>query len=186
MAFVNVSNGVGVGIAIDGKLLRGAHNTAGEFGHVPLDMHGPRCSCGQRGCWESYVSNRATIARYLGAGPSWPESEKRKSLTVEDIIARARAGEARALDTLRETGEYLGRGLATIVKAINPGRIYVGGEITAAWDLIEPTVRSALAERVIVKAAADTEIVPVAAEEHPRLRGASALVGSTAFSAAVA
>jgi ROK family len=50
VAFVNVSDGVGVGIAVDGKLLRGAHNTAGEFGHVPLNMYGPRCSCGQRGC----------------------------------------------------------------------------------------------------------------------------------------
>ena len=50
VAFVNVSDGVGVGIAVDGKLLRGAHNAAGEIGHVPLNMYGPRCACGQRGC----------------------------------------------------------------------------------------------------------------------------------------
>ena len=71
VAFVNVSDGVGVGIAIDGKLLRGAHNIAGEFGHVPLNMDGPLCSCGQRGCWEAYVSKRAITARYLGTDPSW-------------------------------------------------------------------------------------------------------------------
>jgi predicted NBD/HSP70 family sugar kinase len=185
VAFVNVSNGVGVGIAIDGKLVRGAHNTAGEFGHVPLDMHGPRCSCGQRGCWESYVSNRATIARYLGAGPSWPESEKRKNLTVEGIIARAREGEARALDTLRETGEYLGRGLATIVKAINPGRIYVGGEITAAWDLIEAPTREILRDQALIPEAGQTEILMVPLDEHPRLRGAAALVSTPAFAAPI-
>jgi len=67
VAFVKVSDGVGVGIAADGKLLRGAHNIAGEYGHVPLHMFGPVCSCGQRGCWEAYVSNRAIVARYLGA-----------------------------------------------------------------------------------------------------------------------
>ena len=68
---MNVSDGVGVGIAIDGKLLRGANNIAGEFGHVPLNMYGPLCSCGQRGCWEAYVSKRAITARYLGTDPSW-------------------------------------------------------------------------------------------------------------------
>ena len=112
VAFVNVSDGVGVGIAIDGKLLRGAHNIAGEFGHVPLNMDGPRCSCGQSGCWEAYVSKRATVARYLGTDPSWPVSaEPARPTRRGRSIARARAGEARALETLRETGFYLGRGL---------------------------------------------------------------------------
>ena len=62
VAFVNVSDGVGVGIAIDGKLLRGVRNIAGEFGHVPLDMDGPRCSCRDNGCWGAYVSK---------TGPRW-------------------------------------------------------------------------------------------------------------------
>ena len=66
VAFVNASDGVGVGIAIDGQLLRGAHNNAGEFGHATLSMDGPRCACGQKGCWEAYVSVRAMVARYRG------------------------------------------------------------------------------------------------------------------------
>ena len=69
------------------------------------------------------------------------------------------------------------------MNALDPARIYIGGEITAAWDLIEPTVREGLAEHVLVSAA-ETEIVPVAAEEHPRLRGASALVGASVFAGA--
>ena len=69
-----MSDGVGVGIAVDGKLLRGGHDLAGEYGHVALNMYGPRCSCGQKGCLEAYVSKRATIARYLGQEPSFPES----------------------------------------------------------------------------------------------------------------
>jgi predicted NBD/HSP70 family sugar kinase len=64
------------------------------------------------------------------------------------------------------------------VNALDPERIYVGGEISAAWDLIEPTVRAALAQRALVAAAADVKIVIVAPHEHPRLRGASALVGA--------
>jgi predicted NBD/HSP70 family sugar kinase len=185
VAFVNVSDGVGVGIAVDGKLLRGVHNVAGEFGHVPLNMYGPRCSCGQRGCWEAYASKRAVIARYRGTDPSWPESAATGSVTIEHVMARARAGEERALSALRETGYYLGRGFATLVKALDPRRIYVGGEITAAWDLIASSVRDALHEDSVIREAGETEILTVALGEHPRLRGAAALIHTPAFAAPV-
>ncbi len=183
VAFVNVSDGVGVGLAVDGKLLRGAHNTAGEFGHVPLNMYGPLCSCGQRGCWEAYVSKRAVIARYRGTDPSWPAAEETASVTIEHILARARAGEGRALETLRETGFFLSRGLATIVKAVDPRRIYVGGEITAAWDLLVPALREGLRGDDVVRETGEPEILTVPLGEHPRLRGAAALIHTRAFAA---
>jgi predicted NBD/HSP70 family sugar kinase/biotin operon repressor len=185
VAFVNVSDGIGVGVAVDGKLLRGASNVAGEFGHVPLNMYGPRCSCGQRGCWEAYASKRATIARYRGTDLSWPECLEAGSVTIEEIMARARAGEERALQALRETGYYLGRGFATIVKTIDPRRIYVGGEITEVWDLVAETVKDALDEDAVVREAGGTEILTVALKEHPRLRGAAALIHAPAFAATV-
>ncbi len=185
VAFVNVSDGVGVGIAIDGKLLRGAHNVAGEFGHVPLDADGPLCSCGQRGCWEAYVSKRALIARYVGTDPSWPGSAEPTAVTIEGIIARARAGDPHALDTLRETAVYLAKGFATIVKSIDPRRIYVGGEITEAWDLVAPTVADTLRHETLLREVGDTEILTVPLGEHPRLRGAAALVSMSAFAAPV-
>jgi len=183
VAFVNVSDGVGVGIAVDGKLLRGAHNIAGEFGHVPLNMFGPICSCGRRGCLEAYVSNRAIIARYLGVDSSWSGLPPARPVTVEDIIARARAGESRALETLRETGHYLGQGFATIVKSVDPSRIYIGGEITDGWDLFASMVRDALRERALIPEGGETEIRVVGLSEHPRLRGAAALVLTPAFAA---
>ena len=185
VAFVNVSDGVGVGIAIDGKLLRGLHSIAGEFGHVPLNMDGPRCSCGQAGCWEAYVSKRAVVARYLGTDPSWPRSAEPAEVTIEDVIARARAGEERALQTLSETARYLGRGLATIVKALDPRRIYLGGEITEAWDVVGPHVRAAMRELALIPEAGETEIFPVPVGDHPRLRGAAALVSTPAFAAPI-
>jgi predicted NBD/HSP70 family sugar kinase len=185
VAFVNASDGVGVGIAIDGQLLRGAHNNAGEFGHVALSMDGPRCACGHKGCWEAYVSVRATVARYRGTDPSWPASAELGDTTVETIIARARAGEARALSTLRETGYYLGRGFATIVKAVEPRRVYMSGEITEAWDLVLPSVLEAMREQALIREAGETEILVVPLGEHPRLRGAAALVNSPVFAAPV-
>jgi N-acetylglucosamine repressor len=185
MAFVFVSDGVGVGIAIDGQLLRGAHNTSGEYGHVAIDSRGPLCACGRRGCWEAYVSRRATTTRYLGIDPSWAGSAEPTEPTVEEIVARARAGEARALDALRETGHYIGRGLGTIVKTLDPTRIYVGGNITAGWDLIETTVQEALREEALIQETGEAQIRVVPLEEHPRLRGAAALVSVSAFAAPV-
>ena len=183
--FVSVSDGLGVGIIINGELLRGRHNTAGEFGHVPLSVDGPRCSCGATGCWEAYVSNIATLSRYFGRDLSEPKprSAETAGFSVEDLIARARAGDAKALAAINSTARYLGLGLASIVNAMDPARIYIGGEITTAWGLIEPIVRSALRERTLTEFGGATEIHVVPAEEHPRLRGAVALVAAPAFAA---
>ena len=105
------------------------------------------------------------------------------TFTIEDLISRARAGDGKALATLQSTGRYLGLGLASIINAVDPGRLYIGGEITGAWDLIESSVKAALAERALTHLAARTEIRTVSAEDHPRLRGAAALVAAPAFAA---
>jgi predicted NBD/HSP70 family sugar kinase len=183
--FVSVSDGVGTGMIVNGELMRGRHNTAGEFGHVPLSIDGPRCSCGATGCWEAYVSNIATLSRYFGRDLSdpGPQDVETSTFTVEDLIARARAGDAKALAAINSTARYLGLGLASIINAVDPARLYLGGEITTAWSLIEPIVRSALRERTLTEFGGVTEIHVVPAEEHPRLRGAVALVAAPAFAA---
>lgn len=78
-----------------------------------------------------------------------------------------------------------GLGLASVVNALDPSTVFVGGEITLAWDLIEGAVRSALAERSLTPAAAITDLRTVAPSEHPRLLGAAALVIAPAFAAPV-
>jgi predicted NBD/HSP70 family sugar kinase len=183
--FVSVSDGVGVGVVVNGEVLRGRHNTAGEFGHVPLSIDGPKCSCGATGCWEAYVSNLATLSRYFGRDLSdpRPRDSETATFTVEDLIARARAGDAKALAAINSTARYLGLGLASIVNALDPARVYIGGEITTAWSMIEPIVRSALRERTLTEFGGATEIHVVPAEDHPRLRGAVVLVAAPAFAA---
>jgi N-acetylglucosamine repressor len=185
VAFVNAADGVGAGIAIDGQLLRGSHNNAGEFGHVALSMDGPRCACGQKGCWEAYVSLRAMVARYLGTDPNFPASAKPTTTTAATIISRARGGEDRALAVLRDTGYYLGRGFAAIIKAVEPRRLYMSGAITEAWDLVLPSVRRALREQALIPEAGEIEILVVSLGEQPRLRGAAALVNMPVFAAPV-
>jgi len=187
LVFVSVSDGIGVGVVVNGELLRGRHNIAGEFAHMPVSTDGPRCSCGAIGCWEAHISNLATLRRY--SRPSSPSSRgqtgTRKRLTIDELIARARSGDRTANATLQTTARHLGIGLGGLVNIINPDAIFIGGEITTAWDLIERAVRTAIAERALTSAAAATDIVIVSADEHPRLRGAAMLVAAPAFAAPV-
>ncbi len=186
LVFVSVADGVGVGVVMNGEVLRGRHNIAGEFGHVPLSLDGPRCSCGSNGCWEAYVSNLATLARYVGRPVRYgPQAASESRFTVADLIALAREGDAKALAAIHTTARYLGLGLASVINALNPACVVIGGEITEAWDLVGPIVRSALGERALTPAAAATEIRTVSASEHPRLQGAAALVIAPAFAAPV-
>ena len=187
LVFVTVSDGLGLGVVIHGELLRGRHNVAGEFGHVPLTMNGPRCACGANGCWEAYVSNRATLARYFGRTSETvePATPAEKDFTIEDLIARARNGDAKARAAIQATGRYLGAGLVSVVNVFDPARVYIAGEITEAWDLIQADVRAGVSERALTPAAASMEILPVAAGEYPRLQGAAALFNASAFAAPV-
>jgi predicted NBD/HSP70 family sugar kinase len=185
IAFVSVSDGVGVGLVMNGELLRGKHNTAGEFGHLPLCIDGPPCSCGAKGCWETYISNPATLSRYFGRDfvPRQPHSAEVAEFTIEDLVSRARGSDVKALFALQSTARYLGLGLSSIVNSLDPSQIYIGGEITEAWDLIANVVRDAIKERALTAELGDVPISIVPAVEHPRLRGAVALVTAPAFAA---
>ena len=186
--YVSVSDGVGTGIVVNGELLRGRDHVAGEFGHMPFNLDGPRCMCGATGCWEAYTSNLATLSRYFGRNlsklsPKDLKQVEKKSFTILDLIARARTGDARALSAIQTSARFLGLGIAAIVNTVNPDGIYLAGEITAAWDLIEASVRSAMAERILTDAAARTPLHVTSAQEYPRLRGAAALIVAPTYAA---
>ena len=186
--YVSVSDGVGTGIVVNGELLRGRDHVAGEFGHMTLDLNGPRCMCGANGCWEVYTSNLATLSRYFGwnlskLSPKHLKHVERKSFTIVDLITRARGGDAKALSAIQTSARFLGLGIAAIVNTVNPDGIYLAGEITAAWDLIEATVRSAMAERILTEAAAHTPLRVTSVQEYPRLRGAAALIAAPTYAA---
>ncbi|HVX39293.1 MAG TPA: ROK family transcriptional regulator [Gemmatimonadaceae bacterium] len=178
-AYVSVSDGVGVAVVVRGEVLRGEAHTAGEIGHVSLDPNGPRCACGKRGCWEAFCCNAATVARYADALGG--KRGTRSAIAVEEIVRRALRGEPAAAHAIAETGGQIGRGLAAVVSAFNPKRIYIGGEITAAWELIEPPMRAVLAENTLTEATRSTPIHPDPDPAEYRLLGAVALVSSPAF-----
>ena len=89
------------------------------------------CACGATGCWEAYVSNRATVARYLRRPVDHIAVDATSApVSIAEVMAAAHAGDARALAAVQTTARYLGLGLGSIVNALDPDRVYIGGEIT--------------------------------------------------------
>ena len=187
-AYVSISDGVGVGIVVNGELLRGHDQIAGEFGHLALNVDGPRCMCGAKGCWEAYSSNLAILSNYFGwnlskLSPKALQDSEQDPFTILGLIERARGGDAKAIAAIESSARFLGLGLAMIVNAINPDCIYLSGEITTAWDMIEDMVRKGLGERALTEAAARTPLLLTSTQDYPRLKGAAALIAAPTFAA---
>jgi predicted NBD/HSP70 family sugar kinase len=170
---VTVSEGIGVGVLLNGQLVHGANAMAGEFGHMTLDESGPPCCCGKRGCWERYASNSAAVDYYTNrAQPKHGHSEP--GLRFEDLLKLAEAGDRRAVEALDRMALFLGAGLATIVTGLAPQLIVVIGEVTSIWDRVGPIVADVLERRALRET--PTRIVPTDHTTQPRLRGAVTLV----------
>ena len=175
---VTVSEGVGVGLLLNGQLFHGTDSLAGELGHVTIDDDGPRCPCGKRGCWEQYASNAAAVARY-NAGVS---EGTRPVEAFSDLLRLAESGDRRAGETLDEMARYLGIGLAPIVTALAPQVVVIIGEITAAWNRVGPVIEETVRSRSM--SLVKTRIVPTDPATQPRLRGAVTLVVQQHFGVA--
>jgi predicted NBD/HSP70 family sugar kinase len=168
LTVVTVSEGLGVGIFVEGRLVRGLNGMAGEFGHVPLDIEGPGCSCGGRGCWEVYASNRAALRYYHESGAA-------SGLGFDELLELAEGGDSRALDSLDRMAHAIGRGTRMIVAGIAPEEIVFVGEFTKMWNRFGPIIAAEVAASVL--AGPPPRVRPAAAQpSSARLRGAVALV----------
>jgi predicted NBD/HSP70 family sugar kinase len=169
MAVVTISEGVGVGIFSNGRLLRGFNGMAGEFGHVTFDIDGPRCSCGGHGCWEVFASNRAALRYYHES------SAAGSGLSFQDLLFLAESGDSLALKALDRMAQAIGRGTRTIIAGLAPEEIVFAGEFTRMWKRLGPVIETEVAAAMLV--GAPPKVRPAAAEpSNARLRGAVALV----------
>ena len=179
---VTVSEGIGVGLLMNGQLVRGGDARAGEFGHVMLDEDGPRCHCGNRGCWERYASNSAAVQSYVTAIAQTSAQRRPTSVvTFDHLLRAARDGDRHAHEALEQMARYLGMGLAALIMGLSPELVLIVGEITAAWDRLGPVVQDTVKRRTLPHLM--TRIVPTDPALQPRLRGAATLVVQQHFGA---
>lgn len=178
--WMTVSTGVGGAVVCDGKLIRGAHGYAGEFGHVKVEYTDPRtCPCGQDGCLEAQGSGTAlnrmideqvqkddafrVAFEALGEAPSGASCAK-----------LAKNGNVTALELFDKLGQYLGRGIACYVNILDPDAVFIGGGVSASLDLLMPGIRRAI-EAYTFAQMQDVKILPTALGYEAALMGAIAI-----------
>ena len=132
MVYIVVGTCVGAAIILDGQLYRGIHNSAGEIGHTTLDRHGEVCSCGSRGCVETYMSGPWLARRYQRA----LDGAGQQPITGELVAHLAERGDALALEVMKGAGEALGVAVASLAMILDIGLYVVGGSVSKAGDLL--------------------------------------------------
>jgi predicted NBD/HSP70 family sugar kinase len=181
---VAVSEGIGVGMILNGQIVRGPSGLAGEFGHVTINENGPKCGCGNHGCWEVYASNSAAVRYYTETKPSRRNGKVHHEVVApifEDVLQLAEQGDLKALEALDRMAHFLGRGIAMLVTGLAPEIIVVVGEVTRAWDRVGPIINDVVKQRSFTHTT--TRIIASGPAPQPRLRGIIALVLQKHFGA---
>ncbi len=173
--FVMFTIDVGVGGAIvnRGRVITGIAGAAGEFGHMSIDPDGPLCRCGNRGCLELTAS--------FGQALIYASQRFGRSMTTQEVIALAIAGDEGCKRLIADSAEAAGRGLGIVGSILNPGLVVVGGGLVRAGTLFLAPLEAAynkhtLVKRTDVAPAAQTRFVPAQFTENDACLGAVGLV----------
>jgi glucokinase len=182
MVYITISTGIGSGIIYEGKLLRGRDGLAGEIGHIPVSDSGARCSCGGRGCLESFSSGGAIETRAREWAARRPEHVARMlelsdgpEITAKGLMQAAAEGDTVACHILRETTRWLARGLLMIIRILNPDIIVLGGGVGQSGALLLDTLRGFLDELASPTITYSTQIVTARLGNYSPLYGAAAM-----------
>ena len=167
LVLLALGTGVGGGIILEGRLVRGRGGYGGELGHVPIDFDGRPCICGGRGCLKTYVSGTDIAlegSRRLG-----------REVTAPGVFLLAAAGEATAGAIVTEVIAALGAGLAVIVNGLNPERLLLAGCVAESLRPLEPRIRAACARHAFAGACATTAMEIISLNKGSAVRGGAAL-----------
>ena len=181
---ITVGTGIGSGIVLNGKLVRGASNAAGEIGHIKMEMSGgPLCGCGDYGCFEAYASGPAivTMAReYISGGKSakYKEMANDGIITPYIVAQAALQGDAVSIQIFKQMGKIIGTGLASVINLLNPEKIIIGGGVADAGDILLEPIRKTIIDRAMPIQASAVEVVPAQLANTAGVIGASLLINS--------
>ena len=168
LVFISGEVGVGGGLIVDGRPLRGSAGFGGEVGHIPFNPDGIACGCGSIGCWETEVGERALLQR-AGHPADGGRAE------VDAVLREAAAGSAPALEALDHVGRWLGLGLAGLVNVLNPRLIVLGGLFGRISGFVMEPLVAELDRRALPAARALVRIVPTRVGVDAPLLGAAEL-----------
>ncbi|MCM3587025.1 ROK family transcriptional regulator [Mesobacillus maritimus] len=170
MVAVNIGRGVGAGIVINRKLYHGAQDIAGELGHMTIDLHGDVCKCGNQGCFETFVSGEAIVARAKKQNPGLSE------VTAKQIYEEALSGNKANVQLLEETGKIIGIGLTNLIHLVNPSKIVLGGGVMKSEQFLMPAILETIQNRALTAKAKETTVTVTKLGDDATILGAVALL----------
>ncbi|MCE7985924.1 MAG: ROK family protein [Caldilinea sp. CFX5] len=161
MVYIIVGTGVGAALIMDGAVYRGLHNSAGEFGHTVLDRNGLLCSCGNRGCVETFMSGPRLAQWYelMQASHQSPVSSLQSPLTGETVATLAGQDDPVALKVITQAGEALGAAIATLAMIVNIDLYVVGGSVAKCGELLLAPARQAIPRHAFASVASHVRVV---------------------------
>lgn len=163
LVYVSAGIGIGTGIIIHNELYRGTAGFSGELGHLSISMDGPKCRCGNNGCWELYASEKALLQL----------TAPLKLNSAQDVYRAAAEGNRQAIGFLRQIGTYLGIGIANIINVFNPEGVIIGNTLILAEPWIGETMREAVVQHTLSYHRSGLRLMFAELREQSAVRGAA-------------
>lgn len=163
--FVNVDNGIGLGILIDGQLYYGKSGFSGEFGHISIFDNDIICKCGKKGCLETEASGHALIrhvTQQINEGATsilTKKFKKTEDIKLNDIIAAAKKDDNLCIEAINYIGDKLGRGIASLINIFNPELIIIGGVVAKSEEYLSLPLKNAVNKYSLSTVNRDTKII---------------------------
>ena len=167
LIYVSVGTGIGIGIVINNDLYRGVNGFAGEMGHLTIDYNGLKCSCGNRGCWELYASEKALLTTF---------SNNANIHSYQELMHLANQNDPEVLMALQNFGFYLGIGLTSILNTFNPQAVIIRNDIVEALPMVLNSIRNSILSRTNDKLTSSHELLLSSLGNNAPALGTSSIV----------
>ncbi len=183
MVMITIGTGIGGGLILNGTLFNGASGSAGEIGHTVINPEGPLCSCGRRGCMETYTSATAMIRMAQEAIKQGNKTclASKDKIEALDIVVAARDGDKIAAGIVNSAAYYLGVGAANIINLLSPDTIVIGGGVSGAGDILFKPLERSIRQWSLEAAYEAVKVVPAQLGNTAGCVGAARLVLQQTF-----
>src|SRR4029450_5922082 len=183
LVMLALGTGIGGGLVLQDRLIRGAVGFGGELGHVPVNFDGPPCFCGGRGCLSVYASSRGMVETARARVADRPDAPllrlaggDARAIDTPLIFRAAAEGDPIAVAIVDDACQALGAMIATVVNGLNPEVIVVTGGLAEARPPREPRIVKAASEYAFARPLAVTKLAITKSDKRLTMRGATALV----------
>ncbi|ADH97951.1 ROK family transcriptional regulator [Salisediminibacterium selenitireducens] len=182
LVFINVGDGIGAGVILNGQIHRGHHHIAGELGHMIVDLNGRQCTCGSYGCLHTvasgiHIRERAIHEITLGRSTALREMrENKEDIDGEVIYEAALHGDEFAEELFAQAGRFLGLAVTNVINFLNPDQIVLGGGVMKAGAFVMKPLVETVNRRALTDDARKTEITVSSLGSHSALLGAVSLI----------